>query len=93
MTDKKKLNPDLPKDMSIDSRIEAQKRITRREALTTAGKAAIGLGGAVIVAGAAYVAYTSLAPSTPATVTSTETATTTATSEVTVVGVEGASEV
>lgn len=40
-------------------------RITRRQALSTAGKAAIGVVAAAVVAGGGYTAYTSLAPSAP----------------------------
>ena len=43
-------------------------RVTRREALTTTGKAAIGVVAAIAIGGTAYAAYTALAPKAPSNV-------------------------
>ncbi len=58
------------------------KSVTRREAISTAGKAAIGVGAAIVIGGGAYAAYLASRP-TPVTTTSTSTQTTPTTSPTT----------
>src|SRR5256885_6653352 len=54
-------------------------RISRRQALSTGAKAAIGVGAVVVVAGAGYLAYTSLGSSTTSSTTTPTTTTTSST--------------
>src|ERR1700726_1928245 len=54
---------DQPPNVDPEVKAWLERRMTRRQALSTAGKAAIGIAAVAIVGGGAYYAVTSQAPS------------------------------